>query len=805
VETLLQDLRYALRTLRRSPGFTTVAVLTLAIGIGANTGIFSLLSAVFYRPLPFADPAELAVIVQRFAPSGNTQVYISPPNFIDWTADTTVFSGAALVADAAANLSAGDEPEHVEGERLSPNTFDLLGVRPALGRSFLADEAIDGRSDVVILSDMLWRRRFAADPRVVGQTLLMDGTLHTVVGVMPPGFAFPFQAKFWVPFVIDPTADRSSNWPSAVVRLHAGVRLARANAHLATVSRRLEQQYPLSNRGVSARLASLRRLLIGGEDPDELRTTFTIMLGAVGLVLLIVCANLANLLLTRATIRGREIAIRTALGASRRRLVRQLLAESGLLAVGGGALGVLVATWVVALFHLAVAANREIPYWIAFAVDWRALLFTAGLSPATGLVIGAAPALRATRPELSSSLQEGARAAGSGARVTRLRSALVISEVGLAMVLLVGAGLLIRTVVGLARVDPGFDAAHAFTAHVALTGPRYATVRGRGAFYNELTRRLEALPGVSAVGAINLIPLTGINYEGVAVEGRDAASETALVSAVEGHYTRALGIALREGREFTEAEGERGGHVVIINETMARHYWPRESPLGRRIRFGRDPAAPWWTIVGVSPDLKQGSLAATVQHQVYVPYAQRYSAWVLSVIVRTAGDPMSAVAMVRAELARIDPTVVLDDIRPMQAVVRRSYWDRRLYGSMFSIFASVALLLAAIGIYGVMAYSVSQRTHEIGVRIALGAEQRDVLRLVVWQGLGLALAGVAVGALAAAALTQALVSLLFGVGPLDFVSFGGTAMLLAGVAVLASYLPARRATRVDPMVALRYE
>ncbi|PYO65783.1 MAG: hypothetical protein DMD69_16325 [Gemmatimonadetes bacterium] len=494
-----------------------------------------MLSAVFYRPLPFADPAELAVIVQRFAPSGNTQVYISPPNFIDWTADTTVFSGAALVADAAANLSAGDEPEHVEGERLSPNTFDLLGVRPALGRSFLADEAIDGRSDVVILSDMLWRRRFAADPRVVGQTLLMDGTLHTVVGVMPPGFAFPFQAKFWVPFVIDPTADRSSNWPSAVVRLHAGVRLARANAHLATVSRRLEQQYPLSNRGVSARLASLRRLLIGGEDPDELRTTFTIMLGAVGLVLLIVCANLANLLLTRATIRGREI-------------------------------GVLVATWVVALFHLAVAANREIPYWIAFAVDWRALLFTAGLSPATGLVIGAAPALRATRPELSSSLQEGARAAGSGARVTRLRSALVISEVGLAMVLLVGAGLLIRTVVGLARVDPGFDAAHAFTAHVALTGPRYATVRGRGAFYNELTRRLEALPGVSAVGAINLIPLTGINYEGVAVEGRDAASETALVSAVEGHYTRALGIALREGREFTEAEGERGGHVVIINE-----------------------------------------------------------------------------------------------------------------------------------------------------------------------------------------------------------------------------------------------
>jgi len=354
-------------------------------------------------------------------------------------------------------------------------------------------------------------------------------------------------------------------------------------------------------------------------------------------------------------------------------------------------------------------------------------------------------------------------------------------------------------------VDPGFDAAHAFTAHVALAGPHYATVRGRGAFFNELTRRLEALPGVSAVGAINLIPLTGINYEGVAVEGRDDASETALVSAVEGHYTRALGIALREGREFTEAEGERGGHVVIINETMARHYWPRESPLGRRIRFGRDPAAPWWTIVGVSPDLKQGSLAATVQHQVYVPYAQRYSAWVLSVIVRTAGDPMSAVAMVRAELARIDPTVVLDDIRPMQAVVRRSYWDRRLYGSMFSIFASVALLLAAIGIYGVMAYSVAQRTHEIGVRIALGAERRDVLRLVVRQGLGLALAGVAVGALAAAALTRALVSLLFGVGPLDFVSFGGTAMLLAGVAVLASYLPARRATRVDPMVALRYE
>jgi putative ABC transport system permease protein len=804
VDTLLQDLRYALRSLRKSPGFTTVAVLTLAIGIGANTAVFSLMSALFYRPLPFADPDRLAVIAKRFEASGNSQIYIDPPSFFDWTADTSIFEGAALVAGGSMNLSSEDQAEYVNGSQVSPGTFELLGIRPALGRSFVATDGTPGGENVVILSDALWRRQFGADSLVVGRQLRMNDFPVTVVGVMPRGFAFPYQAKFWTTQVFDPIQGRGNNWVNAVVRLREGVTVAQATAHLDVVSRRLEEQYPRSNAGVSASLAPLRRLILGG-DPDELREFFFLMLGAVGFVLLIACANLANLLLTRATTRGREIAVRAALGASRRRLARQLLTESGLLGVGGGALGILVAAWGLAIFHAVVATRFEIPYWIVFTIDWRAVLFTAAVSLATGLAVGAAPALRTARSDLRASLQEGARAAGPGTRTSRLRSAFVIAEIALAMVLLVGAGLLIRTVLVLGRVDPGFDAAQSFTARVFLGGTQYDSTRVRGAFFNELVRRLEALPGVEAVGATNLLPVGSINWEGVQVERHDDSARTTLVTSVAGRYFEALGIPLVEGRTFTEMESERGGPVVIINETMRRRYWSRESPLGRRVRFGRDPAAPWHTVVGVSRDVKQGNLETGVQDQVYVPYAQRYSWQNMSVIVRSAGDPMRSVSMVRAELARIDPTVALYDVQPMEGVVRRSFREKALYSDMFTVFAGVGLMLAAIGIYGVMAYSVAQRTHEIGVRMALGAERGDVIGLVVRRGVALASAGVGVGVLAALALTRLLGSLLFGVSPLDLTTFAGTALLLAGVAVLASYLPARRAARVDPMVALRNE
>ena len=798
----MNDLRYALRTLRTSPGFTTVALLTLALGIGGNTAIFSIISATFYRPLPFAEPSRLAAIVKHFKPTDYGQIYVDPPTYLDWTADTNVFSGAALFTGTSANLSTADRPDHVDGTSITPGMFDLLGVRPALGRSFLSDEGTAGRDHVVILSDALWRERFAG--HILGRQVSMNGALHTVVGVMPPGFSFPDQAKFWVPLVFDPVADRGNNWVNGIVRLRPGVTVAAADAYLNAVSRRLEQQYPLSNTGVSATLAPLQRLL-GVEDAQGFRSILFLMLGAVGFVLLIACANLATLLLTRATTRRHEIGIREALGASRSRLVRQFLTESALVALSGGALGLLVATWALGLFVGAIGQNVEIPYWLKLTIDWRGLFFTAAVALGTGVAVGVLPALRATRFDVRGALQEGARGSGRGIRGGRLRSGLVVAEVVLAMVLVVAAGLLIRTVVSLAQVDPGFDAAHAFTAYVDLGGSRNEEVRARSVFFSEFTKRIEALPGVRAAGAINLIPLRGINYEGVKIEGQTDSPEPPLVSAIAGHYVRALGLGLREGREFTEAEDERGGLVAMINATMARHYWPRVSALGRRFRFGRDPAAPWWTVVGVAPDIKQGSLAGGVRDQVYVPRSQRYSSMGMSAIVRTAGDPMRAVAMVRSELARIDPAVTLNDIRPMQDIVWRSFWDKRLYGGMFSIFAAVGLMLAAIGIYGVIAYAAAQRTHEIGVRIALGAAQRDVLRLVVGQGVRLAAAGVGVGAVGAIGLTRALSSLLYGVSPLDPVSFVVTALLLGAVAMLASYVPARRATKVDPMVALRYE
>jgi putative ABC transport system permease protein len=805
MDALLQDIRYALRTLRRSPGFTTVALLTLAIGIGANTAIFTIISALFNRPLPFADPGRLAAIVKHFKPTDAGQIYIDPPSFVAWTADTGVFQGAALIAGGSANFSTTEQPEHVEGNQISVGTFGLLGIQPALGRGFLSDDATPGRDHVVILSDGLWRRGFAADPHVLGQQVRLDGVPYSVIGVMPPGFAFPYQAEFWTPRAFDPSEGRGNNWVNGLVRLHEGVTVAQANAYLEVVSRRLERQYPTSNTGVGASIAPLRRLLFRGADPGDFRPTFLLMLGAVGFVLLIACSNLAGLLLTRASTRQHEIAIREALGASRRRLIQQLLTESGLVAAGGGALGLLVTMWTLGLFESAVGQNFDLPYWLAFTIDARALVFTVIMSLGTGMAVGALPALRATRRDVRGALQEGGQGSGArgGARASRLRGSFVIAEVALAMVLLVGAGLLIRTVVGLGRVDPGFDAAHALTARLPFGGPRYSAARARGAFLNDLARRLEALPGVQAVGAANLLPLGTINWEGARIEGRDDSSRTTLVSTVAGHYLRAMGIPLLQGRDFTASETELGEPVAIINETMAHRYWPRQSALGRRIRFGTD--ASWRTIVGIFRDAKQGSLQAAVRDQVYIPYGQQYSWSTMSLIARTASDPLQVVGMARAELARLDPNLPLYDVQSLETVVRRSYWDRRLYRSMFSVFASVALFLAAIGIYGVIAYAVAQRTHEIGVRVALGATRRDVMRLVVGQGLGLALAGVGVGALGAIGITRLLASLLYGVGPLDPVSFGGMAVVLAGVALLASYLPARRAARVDPMVALRNE
>ena len=805
MKTLFQDLRYTLRTLAKSPGFTAVALITLGIGIGANTAVFSILNTLFYRPLPFSEPQHLGSIVKHFSDSPEGQIYIDPPSFMDWTADSSVFEGAALIASGSVNVSDGDNLERVEGTQISAGAFTLLGVRPALGRSFVDEEDLPGSNELVILSDALWKSHFGADPSVLGKQLSMNGNPYTVIGVMPPGFAFPHQSEFWTPLSFDPREGRGNNWVNGFVRLRRGVTTAVANAHLTAVSRQLAEQYPNTNKGVTASVEPLQHLLFGGMDPGKLSNIFALMQGAVGFILLIVCANLMNLLLTRATARRHEMAIRAALGASRPRLARQLLTESGFLAVLGGALGILVTTWLLALCTDVIRTRFAAPPWLQFVIDWRTLLFMVIATVLTGLAIGVAPVLSIAQAELRGALHEAGRTSGPGVRVNRIRAGLIVAEVALATVLLTGAGLLIRTVVGLSSVDPGFDWAHTVTVRIPLEGGRYQSAAVRGGFFNEVTRRFETLPGVEAVGATNLLPVGTINGDDAEIDGYGDSARAVLVSSVTGHYLRALGIPPVEGREFTESETERGDLVAIVNQTMAQHYWPQGSALGRRIRFRRDPPGFWRSVVGVSRDITQGQLQNGKQDQVYIPYGRQYSWSSMSFVVRSTGDPNRVVGMLRPELRLADPSVPLDDVRSMDDLIRRSFGDRRLYATMLSILAGVALLLAAIGIYGVMGYAVVQQTRQIGVRIALGAKPRDVLQLVVGQGMKLAGAGAAVGLLGALVVSRTLRSLLYGVNPADPVSLLVATIPLVAAALLATLLPAWRATHVDAVVALRHE
>lgn len=800
-----QDIRYALRSLSRGRGFAVVAIACLALGIGATTTIFSLVNAYYLKPAPFAQPDRLAKVTEYWRQFGAEQWAVAPLNFLDWTSDTSIFEDAAMYQHAGWVLGDGDAPEVVGGERVTPNLFTLLGVRPALGRTFASVEGTAGRDHVVILSDGLWRRRFAADPHVVGRTVLLDGTPYTVVGVMPRSFAFPGNAALWAPLTIRlATETRGNNSVAAVVRLRPGVTIEQADAHVRAVSRRLEAEYAEANTGLIAHVRPFRDRLT---DPAPIRTVLLIMLGAVGFVLLIACVNVANLSLARAITRQRELAIRAALGARRRRLVRQLLTESVLVALAGGALGVLIAMWSLDLIWRVPSVSRGVPPWQTFDIDWRVLLFTLVVSLGTGIVFGTLPAMRATRPDLHDALKDGARGAGAGARTNQLRSALVVVEVALSLVLLVGAGLLIRSAVRLESVDPGFDTAHLLVARVALGGTRYDAASARPAFFGDLMRRLEALPGIEAATATSLVPLQATVGRTISVEGqvsRPGGEPVDYYSVVTAHYFGALGIPVLSGRSFTEQEVEAGGNVAIINRAMARHYWNGADAVGRRIRFGTDSTRPWLTVVGVVPDVRQRGLDRPPGDQLYVPHAMD-TGWGMSLLIRTSGDPAAAMEMVRREIARADPAIAVSSIAPMREVMRRSFAESHLLTSMFGAFAAVALFLAAVGIYGVIAYAVTQRAHEIGVRMALGAERRDVLRLVVKQGLAFAVAGVAVGVVGASAVTRTLTSLLYGVSPLDPATFAVTSLLLAGVALLASYVPARRAARVDPVTALRSE
>ncbi len=796
MDEILQDLRYAARVLRRSPGFALVAVLTLGLGIGVVTTIFSVINALLIRPMPHLETEGL-VVVRPYKKDGSE-------SSLSWAQVQALREGvpgfAAVEAyhdDAVVLSPPGGEPERVEAERVTPGLFSTIGARPMLGRLFLPEEGVEGRDRVVILSHVLWTERFAGDRGVLGRTVLVDGAPHTVVGVMPERFGYPDNQPLWIPYAPSPTDQPGMRYLRAVARLRPGTTLAAAEAQTVALSRRLAAADPETNGGRTLRPIDFDVAWSNGFAPILLT-----MLGAVGFVLLIACANVANLFLARAAGRQREIAVRTALGAGRGRIVRQLLTESAVVALVGGALGIALAT--LGLRAILASFPFTPPLWMDLGVDRNVLLFTLAVALGTGLLFGLVPALRAARPDLGETLRDGGRGATGGARQGRLRSALVVSELCLATVLLVGAMLMVRSTLRLQGVDPGFASAGALTLRAVAAGERYQDPAARAELFRRAEEAVRAVPGVRAVGAVTHMPLAGTSttstYE---AEGQPVAAADRPVAQYRGvseGWFPAMGLAMVRGRAPTAAEVSSGAPVVVVNRTLAERHWPGRDPLGRRIRFGDE----WLTVVGVAPDVRMGRLDEPAEPQTYAPYPVRQPGS-MTFVVRTAGDPASVAAAARAAVRGLDPQVPVDEVRTLDQVVRASLWQQRLFGGLFVSFAVIALLLAVTGVYGVMSYSVSQRTHEIGVRVALGAKAADVVGMVVGAGARVAVTGVGLGLLAAFALMRLLASQLYGVKATDPLTYATITAVLGGVALLASFLPARRAARVDPMEALRSE
>ena len=806
LETFWQDIRYGARMLRRNPGFTTVAVLTLALGIGANTAIFSVVNGVLLRPLPFQNPARLVVVWESSEGATNS---VSVPNYFDWRDQNQVFSDVALFRGRNYILTGAGEANRLRAGVASGRFFDLLGVQPLFGRTFGPEDDRTGADRVVVLSYGLWQRRFGADRDVLGEALLLNGNAYTVIGVMPRDFRHPDTdlVQMWLPVSFDTeyVSDlntRGDHSFQVIARLREGVGLDQARAEMIAIASRLEAEYPGANAGMSAMVLPLLDALV-----EDVRPALLVLLGAVGLVLLIVCANVANLFLARAAAREREFGVRVALGAGRTRLVRHLLTESLLIAGIGGGLGLLMAIWGVDL--LAALAPRNVPRLDKVAVDGPVLGITFALSVLTGLLVGLAPVRQVFRSEMQSFLREGGRgttAVGGG----RLRNILVISEVTLSLVLLVGAGLLIKSFLHLMAVNPGFDPQNVLTLRVSLPGSTYAEKRQQAAFQRQLVERIQSVPGVVSAGAVTPLPLSGgrmgvsLTVEGAPppAPGEEAVARFRLASS---DYFRVMRIPLIQGRLFSVSDTAESTAVAIISETMAARYWPRENPIGKRWTFGGGgPESKWRTIVGVVGDVKWRSLERASDPELYLPFAQLPMNWVFFV-VRTNSNPMSLVPAVRSQVQTLDADLPVFAIATMDERLSRSVAQRRFTMFLLASFAGLAVVLAAVGVYGVISYSVSRRAHEIGIRMALGAQPNSILRMVLGQGLGLALAGVTLGIGGALTLTRYLESLLFGVASTDILTFSAVPALLLIVAFLASYIPARRATKVDPMVALRYE
>ena len=804
MNTLLQDVRFGARVLWKRPGFTLVALAVLALGIGANTAIFSVVNAVLLRPLPYPGAERVVAFDAVNPPKGITDSSISAPDFADLKAQTRSFEALAIYAAGNANLTGGDEPERVAVGYADADFFRVLGVGAARGRVLLPEDDRAGAAPVAVISHGLWVRRCGADPSAVGRRVELSARSLEVVGVMPPGFDFPERTEVWAPLQLDVSKEPRDNRAYSVVgRLAPGVTLEAARAEADTVSARLAQAYPVTNAGWGVQLETLKDELVG-----RLKTTLFLLLAGVGLVLLIACANVANLLLARAAGRRREVALRLALGASRWRIARQMLTESVLLALAGGALGAGLSVWLTDL--LVALAPADTPRLAEASADVRVLLFAAGASLLTGVVFGLAPALQASRADLGDALKEGSRGGGGGRG--RVRSALVVAEVALSLLLLAGAGLLVKSFARLQSVDPGFDPSGVLTMRVSLPSARYKEPARKAEFYAALTERLKSLPGVEAAGATLSLPLGGSNlsvWRGFVREGRPATPETAenaSFSVVTPDYFRAMRIPVRAGRGFTERDDASATKVVVVNETLARKVFPGEDPLGKHITIWRDEKFPR-EIVGVVGEAKPQGLDADPAFQMYVPHAQDATWGGLSLAVRARGgtDPAALAQAVRSEVRALDRQLPPYDVKTMEQVVAGSTAYRRVTAFLMAGFAAAALLLAGVGLYGVVSYAVTERTREIGLRMALGAQRGHVVRLVVRRGMLLTLAGLCAGLVAAAALTRLMAGLLYGVSATDPAVYAVVSLLLAAVALVACLVPARRATKVDPMVALRYE
>ena len=804
MESLRSDIRYALRNLLKRPTFTIIAVLTLAIGIGANAAMFSAFHALLRNPLPFPDLDRVVAIWDRQPSLGYTHNEVAVANYVDWKAQSQSFEQLALYRWWNVNLTGGDTPERIQGFLGTANFFDVLGMKPIMGRNFLPGEDQPGH-DVVIISHSLWQRRFGGDPNILSKTITVNGTVCSIIGVMPEHFNFPKGGEVYGTLEMTPgfIKSRTSHDSYVIGRLKPGVSIASSQAEIDTINARLEQQYPETNTGLGSTVFSIVADTVRSYD-----TPILVMMAVVGFVLLIACANVANLMLARASGKQREIALRAALGASRWRIVRQLLTESVMVALIGGALGVLIAIWGIDALRVSNPgdAARFAPGWYRLGINLPVLAFTVGISLFSGILFGLAPALQLSKPNLNNSLKEGSRQTSASSH--QLRSSLVVFEVALSLMLLIGAGLTARSFLSLLRTDPGFNPENVLTMSLMLPA-KYKDEGASERFYSDVVQRVKAYPGVESAAAVNFIPMGGSNAsDAYLIEGAEqpppGQENIGRYRVATPDYFRTMGMSLIKGRNFSDQDKASAPPVAIVNETFARKHWPAGDVIGKRIRFyGPPDKTPWIEIIGVVNDVKH-ELNIPVVPEYYLPHAQ--DSWRGMVLVaRTRVDPASLAGGLREQVWSIDKDQPVFDVRTMEEVRALSVSMYSFSSVSLAIFAGIALLLATGGIYGVMAFAVSQRTQEIGIRMALGARALDVLKLVVKHGMKLALLGIVIGLAGSWALTRFMKGLLFGVEATDLLTFSLVSACLLVAAFIACYLPARRATKVDPLVALRYE